>query len=87
MFSLAFSWFLHSAFHRHSHAEHKIRTELFKPTMGYTDAFNYVSQFYTNTNQADKARASESFKSGGLHFDRHRLPVPTIANIRVAKVD
>ncbi|KIP07972.1 hypothetical protein PHLGIDRAFT_510551, partial [Phlebiopsis gigantea 11061_1 CR5-6] len=50
----------------HSHTEYKIRTERFKSVMAYTDAFNYVTHFYSDDHQAENIRASQSFKSGQL---------------------
>ncbi|KAF8061576.1 DNA mismatch repair protein MSH3 [Lyophyllum atratum] len=47
-----------------SSAGHKIRTEHFAKTMSYIDAFQVVSDFYTDKTKA--AAASESFKSGRL---------------------
>lgn len=45
---------------RHSHTEHRMRTERFNKPMAYTDAFALLSKFYTETH----ANASESFKKG-----------------------
>ncbi|KAG6821075.1 hypothetical protein H0H93_007234 [Arthromyces matolae] len=51
-------------FTRSTSAGDRTRTEHFDETMSYTDAFDFVSQFYTNKTQA--AVASESFNSGRL---------------------
>jgi DNA mismatch repair protein MSH3 len=42
----------------------RIRTERFKGLMSYTDAFSYVSEFYTDKTKS--VAASESFNSGLL---------------------
>ncbi|EIM90301.1 DNA mismatch repair protein MSH3 [Stereum hirsutum FP-91666 SS1] len=48
----------------HANGDHKIRMERYKDPMTYSDAFEYVSAFYTRKTTSSKA--SESFKSGEL---------------------
>lgn len=49
---------------RHSIGGSKIRTERFKGLMSYTEAFSFVSEFYTDKTKLNIA--SESFASGNL---------------------
>ncbi|KAJ3538219.1 hypothetical protein NM688_g6551 [Phlebia brevispora] len=48
----------------HTHVDFKIRTERFKTTMSYTEAFDLLSKFYTD--KSGTATASQSVKSGEL---------------------
>lgn len=47
---------------RHSWTDHKIRIERYGKKWTYTNAFSYLSEFYTDKNKG--AAGSESFKSG-----------------------
>ncbi|KAG6841688.1 hypothetical protein C0991_008326 [Blastosporella zonata] len=55
-----------------SSAGDRVRTEHFKDTLSYTNAFDLVSTFYTDKTQA--AVASESFTSGRLMAEVANLP-------------
>lgn len=50
------------AFQSHSVADHKTRIERYKKKWTYSDAFTYLSEFYTDKDKA--SIASENFKSG-----------------------
>ena len=50
--------------HSHPHTEYRVRTERFASTMSYTNAFSYLTGFYTNAENRTAGRASQEFKSG-----------------------
>ncbi|KAG6874073.1 hypothetical protein C0995_006930 [Termitomyces sp. Mi166 len=59
-------------FTRNSSVGDGTRTEYFKESMSYTNAFDLVSEFYTN--KIHSAVASESFKSGRLMAEVSNFP-------------
>ncbi|KAI0071810.1 hypothetical protein K474DRAFT_1668569 [Panus rudis PR-1116 ss-1] len=59
-------------FTTHSMAEHKTRIERFKHSMSYTEAFSYLSRFYTDKTKSSVA--SESFNSGQLMASISNFP-------------
>lgn len=48
--------------------------------MAYTDAFNSVTRFYNDENQAENFRASQSFKSGKQIFPRSSSSTNTLSS-------
>ena len=63
-------------FFRHFTAEHKTRTERYENNFTYTEAFAYLTKFFTE--KSTDAAASEAIKSGQIMAGVSDFPKPVV---------